>query len=57
MPYDEIQSYLNLRLENKQKEYSNIEIYNALSDILTEAKGEKTRGRRTEKGDRKLLLI
>lgn len=57
MPYDEIQSYLNIRLENKQKEYSNIAVYNALNDILIEAKGEKAIDRRTEKGDRKLLLI
>lgn len=57
MPYDEIKVYLNMRLDQEQEEYSNKEIYDNLSRILSEAAGKKERGNRTEKGDRKLLLI
>lgn len=57
MPYDEIKTYLNMRLNQTAKEYSNKEIYDGLSCILSEASGKEGREHRSDKGDRKLLLL
>lgn len=57
MPYDEIRTYLNMRLNQTAKEYRNKEIYDGLSCILSEAGGKKDREHRSDKGDRKLLLL
>lgn len=57
MPYEEIRTYLNIRLDQKVKEYSNKEIYDGLSYILSEAGGKKDSRHRNDRGDRKLLLL
>ncbi len=54
MPYEAIQSYINIRLEQEQ-EYTNEQIYRALQRILREAGGNGTR--KTDRQDNKLLMI
>lgn len=56
MPYDQIKTYLNLRL-GQEKEYSNRDVYEELSRILLKAEGKEDKECQREKGGRRMLLL
>lgn len=54
MPYEAIHAYLNARLR-QDKEYTNIQVYNALKRILREGKGDRPERLRKKEGT--LLML
>lgn len=56
MPYRTVKSYLDVRLGQK-RDYSNAEIYDALKSILQQVSGKGYKTGRTERKERKMLLV
>lgn len=57
MPYEAVKAYLDLKL-GQDGDYTNMQMYRALKDILRENGAERdTRGMDAEKGEKKLLMI
>ncbi len=57
IPYRTVHIYLNIRLDQRKEEYSNMEIYKAFRRILSEVDGGRSLDVRKEKVERKLLLL
>jgi len=56
MPYRAVKAYLDVRL-GQGKEYSNAEIYHALTSILRQVSGTGYKAEGTERKERKMLLV
>ena len=56
MPYDAVRAYLNAKL-GQDKEYTNMQVYNALKSILREAGGRKEEPGRSQKKEGTLLML
>lgn len=57
LPYEEICTYLNARMREPKAGYTNMEIYDSLRRLVLEVSGKEISGRRTERKERKLLLM
>lgn len=56
MPYRAVKAYLDVRL-GQGKEYSNAEIYHALTSVLRQVSGTGYKAEGTERKERKMLLV
>ncbi len=57
MPYEAVETYVNLRLERQRSGYTNKEVYDSLKQILAEARGKGRSPAAAGREGRKMLLI
>ena len=57
MPYEAVETYVNLRLERQRSGYTNKEVYDSLKQILAEARGKERSPAAAGREGRKMLLI
>ncbi len=56
MPYEAVRAYLNVRC-GQEKEYTNMQVYSALKNILQEIGGRRSRLEQTGKKENTLLML